>query len=138
MPRSPGRRLAFLVVALTLLTPWSAQALPLDRPPSAPLADLSARLTDWFMSLLGDIGCSWDPDGWCRDASASNPDIGCSADPSGWCRDSVDIGCSMDPSGHCRDDLEVGCSLDPSGRCGERLDIGCSWDPNGSSCPGRD
>ncbi len=121
MSRSAIRRLAFLAVVLVLLTPWSAQALPLDRPLSAPLAELASGLTGWLTSLWGDIGCSWDPGGGCRTTTSDQPDIGC----------------SMDPDGQCRDELEVGCSLDPGGRCGERLEIGCSADPDGGTCASR-
>ncbi len=82
------QKLAVLVLSLTLLTPWSAEALP--RSLQVPSDGVGARLLKWFTILLGDIGCSADPDGRCRDTNASQTpapsdhlDIGCSADSSG-------------------------------------------------------
>jgi len=80
--------LAFLVLAL--LTPLSAQALPLGSPPAEPFAGFVTRLTEWITAFFGDVGCSADPDGRCHSTSVSQPptttdqlDVGCSADPNG-------------------------------------------------------
>lgn len=109
------RRLVLLVLALTLLAPWSAQAFPLGSPPAEPFADLASRLTEWITALFGDVGCSWDPGGGCRDTNVPT--------------DQLDVGCSWDPSGRCRE--TTGSQLASPD---EHLDIGCSWDPNGGSC----
>jgi hypothetical protein len=83
------RKLAVLVLSLALLTPWSAQALPLDHPLGEPLSRAVAHLTDWLTIVFGDVGCSWDPSGGCGDKGASEPaptenlDVGCSWDPDG-------------------------------------------------------
>lgn len=86
------RKLVLLVLALALLTPWSAHALPLGSPPTEPLAGLASRLTEWITALFGDVGCSADPDGRCRDTNGSQPTV-----PT----DQLDVGCSMDPGGAC-------------------------------------
>jgi hypothetical protein len=86
------RKLVLLVLALALLTPWSAQARPLGSPPAEPLAGLVARLTDSITAWLGDVGCSMDPDGRCRDTAGSQAPTS---------TDQLDVGCSMDPGGTC-------------------------------------
>ena len=93
------RQLVLATLALALLAPWAAQARPLGSPPAEPLAGLVAHFTEWITAWFGDVGCSLDPNGRCRDA--------------------LDVGCSMDPNGRCREmpahQLDVGCSWDPSG-----------------------
>jgi len=84
-------KLAVLVLSLALLTPWSAQARPLPGPLAEPLADVASRFAEWFTTLFGDVGCSWDPGGLCRDTNGSQP-----APP-----DDRDVGCSLDPGGGC-------------------------------------
>jgi hypothetical protein len=107
------RKLALAVLALALLVPWPSQALPLGSTSSDPLAEFVVRLADWFTAWFGDVGCSWGPNGLCRDTPGSQPpaptdqpDVGCSADPGGRCQDTnndqVDVGCSWDPDGRCR------------------------------------
>lgn len=87
------RKLALLVLALALLTPWSAQAHPSGSPPAEPLGGLVARLTEWITVWFGDIGCSMDPGGRCRDTNGSQAPAA---------TDQLDVGCSMDPDGRCR------------------------------------
>ena len=84
------RKLAVLILSLVLLAPWSAEALPLDRPLAEPCAGVVARFTELFTILLGDIGCSWDPSGRCDDSSSGEASV-----PG----DQLDIGCSWDPNG---------------------------------------
>ena len=86
------RKLALLVLALALLTPWSAQAQRSGNPTAEPLGGLVARLTEWITTWFGDVGCSWDPDGRCRDTTGSQPPAA---------TDQLDVGCSWDPSGAC-------------------------------------
>jgi hypothetical protein len=118
------RKLAGLVLSLALLAPWPAGALPFDRSAREPGADVVSRLIEWLASVFGDIGCSMDPDGRCRDSSVSPPPT------SG---DDLDIGCSMDPNGRCRDTSDS----EPSAP-GENVEIGCSWDPGGGACADRE
>jgi hypothetical protein len=101
------RKLALLVLALALLTPWPAQAFPLGSSPAEPLAGFVARLTGWFTAWFGDVGCSMDPSDRCHAATT----------------DRLDIGCSMDPDGRCKATLT------------DQIEVGCSWAPNGGSCP---
>jgi hypothetical protein len=108
------RKLAALVLSLALLTPWSAQALPLNLP--------LGGLTEWLTFFFGDVGCSWDPGGFCRDTGASQPTTPV---------DQIDVGCSMDPSGLCRDTGAAEPTSPGSGR-----DVGCSADPDGGGCHG--
>jgi hypothetical protein len=118
MLRLAFRRHLFLVLTFLLLVPWSAEALPIDRP----LADAVSRLTGWLTALVGDVGCSMDPSGGCHEsasqsgATGDHPDVGCSADPDGRCNDT-----SMSQPATTADHLDVGCSMDPDGgACGNR------------------
>ena len=104
------RMLAVVFLSLALLTPWSAEALPLESPSPNGVVD---RLTEWLTALLGNIGCSADPSG-CTSLNqpappADNVDVGCSADPGG-CR-------SVSQPAPLADNLNVGCSADPNGAC---------------------
>ena len=118
MVRLAFRRNLFLVLTLLLLVPWSAEALPIDRP----IADVVSRLTGWLTALVGDVGCSWDPNGGCSE-SASQP---------GAAGDHLDVGCSMDPNGRCH-----GASMTQPAATADHLDVGCSWDPSGGVCGNR-
>jgi hypothetical protein len=86
MVHSTFRRNLLLVHMLVLLAPWSAEALPIDRP----LAEAVSRLTGWLTAWWADVGCSMDPDGRCHGTIVTQPsppvdhlDVGCSADPDG-------------------------------------------------------
>ena len=85
------RKLAVLALALALLSPWSAEALPLDRTFAEPLNTTVYRLVELLTAWLGDVGCSMDPGG-SHGTSVSQP-----APPTA----DGDVGCSMDPSGTC-------------------------------------
>jgi hypothetical protein len=82
-------KLAVLVLFLALLTPWSAEALPLDRSVAEPLASAVSRITEFLAAWLGEVGCSMDPGGSYGTNQPAPPtdnvDVGCSADPSGVC-----------------------------------------------------
>jgi hypothetical protein len=86
------RKLVLAILALALLTPWSAQARPSGSPPAEPAAGLVARFTEWITAWFGDIGCSMDPGGLCHGATQSQPPAS---------TDQLDVGCSLDPSGTC-------------------------------------
>lgn len=87
------RKLALPVVfCLALLAPLTVEALPLDRALAAPLAGVMSRLTEWFTTFLGDVGCSMDPGGGCHDANVNHPPAA---------SETADVGCSMDPGGAC-------------------------------------
>jgi len=90
MPR-PRRNLAALLLAATLLVPWSASAAPLS---PAELRTASPALEQRFWNLLTELwteaGCIIDPSGGCAGAqsTAAPPDL-------------LDLGCGIDPSGGC-------------------------------------
>jgi hypothetical protein len=104
-----------LVLALLFAAPWPVEAGP---PWESPRAKIDAGpiglLIEWFGSLLGDNGCTFDPNGGCRDMSGTN---------------GQEAGCTFDPGGGCRDTAG---SESPSGTHG--LDNGCTFDPSGSPC----
>lgn len=79
MARAVRFHLVFSVVALALLSPGAAAALPAGQPLAAPPGDFASRLTGWLTNWWGDVGCSWDPNGRCGESL----EVGCSMDPGG-------------------------------------------------------
>jgi hypothetical protein len=101
---------ALLVLAFLLCVPWSGEAGSAEAPRAESAASHSiGHLIGWLGTLWGDVGCTWDPDGACRDAAGSGPvtasdrfDNGCTWDPNGGgCgrAANMDNGCTMDPDG---------------------------------------
>ena len=105
------RKIAVLLLAAFLLTPWMAAAEP--RPGEHQRAagatwGLLARLWSALTAAWVDEGCTIDPFGRCGSDSL---DGGCTIDPNGRCgghsttpepTESVDNGCTIDPYGGCR------------------------------------
>ncbi len=84
-----------LVLALLLVAPWPVQARPSESPRVEATASPMHLFIDWLAGLWDDNGCSFDPNGRCRDSTASEPPAG---------SDGLDNGCSFDPDGSpCRD-----------------------------------
>ena len=108
---SPRRKIAVLLLALLLLTPWVAAAEPLqgEHQRAAGAAwGLLARLWSALTTAWVDEGCTIDPYGRCGNDSL---DGGCTIDPDGRCEshgntpestESADNGCTIDPNGGCR------------------------------------
>jgi hypothetical protein len=99
--RSPLRAAATSFVLLLLLftlCALPATAASLDSGP--PLFD---RFWRFVTSIWSEEGCSIDPSGRCKEASATRPE-GCSIDPDGVCAPAPilrDEGCGIDPNGKC-------------------------------------
>jgi hypothetical protein len=92
---SPRRKIAVLLLAIFLLTPWVAAAEPRQgehqRAAGATLG-LLARLWSALTAVWIDAGCTIDPNGRCGGHSTTpepteNADAGCTIDPfGGGCR----------------------------------------------------
>ncbi|HEX7185118.1 MAG TPA: hypothetical protein VF756_25040 [Thermoanaerobaculia bacterium] len=111
------RRLAVLVLFLTLIAPWGASAAEPKSEPGA--AQALAGLWGWLTRLWAENGCIIDPDG-CAGAQGDN---GCILDPDGCAGAQGDNGCIADPNG---------CA-----EAGESGDNGCIADPSGGACRDR-
>jgi hypothetical protein len=108
-------RLVLLVLAVLLILPWSAGALPgpdgaAGRVPATSPGAWQTLSQAWglLVSLWEEGGCVIDPSGRCASAPAVAPtDGGCGIDPDGRCATAgaptvpLDEGCMIDPSG-CR------------------------------------
>jgi hypothetical protein len=108
---SPRRKIAVLLLAVFLLTPWVAAAEP--RPGEHQRAagttlDLLASLWSALTAVWIDEGCTIDPNGRC---GGDRLDNGCTIDPFGRCgsqsttpesTENADAGCTIDPYGGCR------------------------------------
>jgi len=100
-----------LALALLLSTAGTAAAGPAEAPRAAWAVGHPVRLfAEWLASLWGEAGCTFDPNGACKNGATVPPPAG-------------------------TEKLDPGCIFDPSGGC-ERIDIGCTVDPSGESCHG--
>jgi hypothetical protein len=118
MSRSIHHLIFGFVVALALLTPWTAVAQPrkVELHSITPLslysmpADFLAQAWALFSRFWDKAGCGIDPSG---------AEAGCGIDPNG-----IEAGCGIDPDGNCSTALptppvqgEEGCGIDPNGLC---------------------
>lgn len=93
------RRLIPWLVALALVVPLPAAALPFGDAGTALFSKLRAVLSSLWGESSGANGCPLDPDGLCAPVEQPN---GCQVDPYGVCSAVVrDNGCQVDPDGRC-------------------------------------
>lgn len=100
MPSRLSRRLAPWLVALALVAPLPAAALPLEDAGAALFSKLRAILSSIWGESTRANGCQVDPDGLCAPVERPN---GCQLDPDGGACAPVlrDNGCEFDPNGRC-------------------------------------
>jgi len=103
--KSLRRKIALLLLIVTLAVPWAEAARPLSE--SAQHQEIFSRQPLVFLGkvwtslvhLWNKTGCQIDPDGRCVVTPTPGP------------TNAVDEGCQIDPTG-----TDTGCQIDPSGR----------------------